>query len=149
MVPNDNVATVRKVFPPAGTSYTDLFGDEARWQGRVNEIGDLFAPDLEGSFIAMGQRMDFRGLDGMRRAFVEWLSPWRSYYDEVETVLPASQDRVVVLGRQHGFLRDSPSEVVAETAAVYLLRGGKIARLELYADRAEALEAAGLSSDSV
>jgi hypothetical protein len=36
-------------------------------------------------------------------------------------------------------------EVRGQTAYVYRLRGGKIARVELYSSRARAIEAAGLA----
>jgi ketosteroid isomerase-like protein len=51
----------------------------------------------------------------------------------------------VVLARQRGRRLDTEAEVVAESAGVYLLRNGKIARIDFYIDRAEALEAVGLS----
>ncbi len=140
----DNVEIVKKFIAPAGTDYTDLFGDDRAWEAHKNTVESLFAADFEGAFVAWGQRMQFTGLDGMRQAILEWLIPWTSYYEQIEDVLAAGDDRVVVLGRQHGYRLDTEAEVVAESAGVYLLRNCKIVQIDLYADRAEALEAVGL-----
>jgi ketosteroid isomerase-like protein len=146
----ENVEIVKTFVAPAGTDYagvdyTDLFSDEVAWGAFRDAVEPLFAPNFEGAFVASGFRMEFAGLDGMRRAFLEWLTPWTTYYDETEDVLAAGDDRVVVLARQHGYRLDTEAEVVAETAGVYLLRNGKIVQLDLYANRAEAFEAVGLS----
>ena len=82
----ENVEIVKKFIAPAGTDYaemdyTDLFSDEVAWGAFKGAIEPLFASDFEGAFVASGLRMEFAGLDGMRRAFLEWLTPWTSYYD--------------------------------------------------------------------
>jgi ketosteroid isomerase-like protein len=92
-----------------------------------------------------GSDKQFTGLDGLREAFLDWIAPWTSYYDEIGEVFAVGDDRVVVLGREHGYRRDTEAEVEAESAGVYFLRDGKIARIEYYANRAEALEAVGLA----
>ena len=139
-----NVEIVKKLLAPPGTDYTKLFGDDAAWEAYRSAIAPKFAPDFEGAFVAQGQRMEFAGLDGMRRTFVEWLGPWASYHDVIEDLIPVGEDRVVVLGRQRARLSDTAAEVVAESAGVYLLRDGRIVGVELYADRTEALQAVGL-----
>jgi ketosteroid isomerase-like protein len=142
----ENIDLVKKLIPPAGTDYTDLFRDDVVWAATKSAATSLVDPAFEGAFVIWGQReMEFTGLDGMREAFLEWLAPWTSYYDEVEDVLAVGDDRVVALGRQHGHRRDTEAEVQAETAGVYLLRDRKIARVDYYASQAEALGAVGLA----
>jgi len=51
---------------------------------------------------------------------------------------------VLVLVRLHGRMAGTESEVEMISASVYLMRDGKVARVEHYANRAEALEAVGL-----
>jgi ketosteroid isomerase-like protein len=145
MMSRENVEIVKKFSPPAGTDLMYLFGDDATWAAAKEGVENLVAPDVEGAFIAWGQRVNFTGLDGMRATWLDWLAPWTSYYQEIEDVFGVGDDRVVVLGREHGRRRDTEAEVTAETAAIYLVRSIKIVRVDFYADRAEALETLGLS----
>ena len=55
------------------------------------------------------------------------------------------RDRVFVTVRFHGRGRASGVEVETRLYEVYMLRDGKVLRIDEYDDRAEALEAAGLS----
>jgi ketosteroid isomerase-like protein len=141
----ENVEIVKTFLRPEGTDYTELFGDDALWAANKDAVEPLLERDFAGTFVAWGQRAEFAGLDGLREAFRDWLSPWRSYYDEIQDVFAVGDDRVVVLGRQHGYRLDTEAEVVSHTAGVYLVRDGKIARVEYYATQAEALAAVGLS----
>jgi ketosteroid isomerase-like protein len=143
----ENVEAVRTfIFAPAETDYTDLFNDDQAWATYRSGAEPVVEPAFEGSFIHLGQvAMEFVGLDGMRESFLQWLAPWERYYDEIEDCFSIGDDRVLVLGRQRGYLPDQEAGVVQETAAIYTLRRGRIARIELYATRAEALEAVGLS----
>jgi hypothetical protein len=81
----------------------------------------------------------------MREAFLDWLAPWTSYEDEITEVFAVGDDRVVVVGREHGYRLDTGAEVTTQSAGVYFLSAGKIERVEYYAKRGEALEAVGLS----
>jgi ketosteroid isomerase-like protein len=118
-----------------------------RFGAAVKEVADpLIEPDVEVVFVAWGQElMRFTGIDGLREGWLQWIAPWTSYYDEIEDVFAAGDDRVVVLGREHGHRLDADAEVAAESGAVYSVRDGRIHRVEYYAKQAEALEAVGLS----
>ena len=141
-----NVEVVRKFIPPVGTDYTTLVRDDATWAA-IREIGEpLIEPDCEVVFLAWGQEIiRGTGLDGLREAWLQWLAPWSSYYDEIEDVFAAGEDRVVVLGREHGHRLDADAEVAAESGGVYSFREGRVSRIEYFAKQAEALEAVGLS----
>jgi ketosteroid isomerase-like protein len=54
-------------------------------------------------------------------------------------------DRVVCISRQRGRGSSSGAEAELEVANVHTVRGGQIVRIEVYRDREQALEAAGLS----
>jgi hypothetical protein len=141
----ENIDLVKNLIPPVGTDYTDLFRDDVVWTATRDAAEPLVEPDIEVAFLAWGQQlMGFTGLDGMREAWLQWLAPWSTYYDEIEDIFAVGDDRVVVLGREHGYRLDSGAEVAAESAGVYLVRTGRIARVDYYAKQAEALEAAGL-----
>jgi ketosteroid isomerase-like protein len=141
----ENVELVKKLILPAGTDYTNVFRDDALWAVARAGLEPLVAPDFEGAFFVLGEGEEFRGLDGLRAGFLDWLAPWASYYDDIEDVFAVDDDRVVVLGRERGYRFDTEAEVNAESAGVYFLRNGKIARVEYYVNRAEAFKAAGLS----
>ncbi len=54
-------------------------------------------------------------------------------------------DTVLLVASHHGRGRASGVEVHGATGYLYELRGGKVSRVEIYPNRATALEAAGLS----
>ena len=68
---------------------------------------------------------------------------YEDYRVEPEEYMDAG-DRVFVVARNRGTARGSGMEVDQRFAFVWTVRDGKLARLEVYTDRAEALEAAGL-----
>jgi hypothetical protein len=80
-----------------------------------------------------------------------WLAQWREAFEnwslDVEEVFDGGE-RVVTVVRQHAQARGGGPEVEMRFAQVWTFRDGLVARMEMYADRAEALEAAGLRSDS-
>jgi ketosteroid isomerase-like protein len=82
-------------------------------------------------------------MEGLRAACVEWLDPWESYRTEIEDVIDAG-DEVVVLTRDYGRRSGTAAEVSMLGAAVWTVRDGKIARACFYPYRADSLEAVGL-----
>jgi ketosteroid isomerase-like protein len=85
----------------------------------------------------------YTGLDGFRESWLDWLAPYAEYRTEVEEAIDCGE-RVLLLQSSSGRLQGSAKEVKLAPAVVYTVRDGKIARVEPYADRAEALEAVGL-----
>jgi ketosteroid isomerase-like protein len=77
----------------------------------------------------------------------EWLADWFDSFEdwsfEIEEVFDAG-DRVVTIVRQRGTAKHGGPEVEMRFAQVWTFRDGLAARVEMYADRDEALEAAGL-----
>jgi len=90
------------------------------------------------------RRETYRGRDEVQAGFAEWLAAWETFRFEAEEYLDHG-DHVVVGGMQIGRGRDSGVEVRISTFSVVTLQDGKITRHRSYLDRAEALEAAGLS----
>jgi hypothetical protein len=74
----------------------------------------------------------------------EWLSAWEAVEFEYELI--DAGDQVVALIDQTMRGRSSHLEVaLGKYAHVFTFRDGLVARWKLYADQAEALEAAGVS----
>jgi ketosteroid isomerase-like protein len=78
----------------------------------------------------------------------EWLAEWHDAFEnwsiDVEEVFDTG-DQVVTVVRQRAKAKQGGPEVEMRFAQVWTFRDGLLARMEMYADRAEALEAAGLS----
>jgi ketosteroid isomerase-like protein len=78
----------------------------------------------------------------------EWLAEWAGTFEdwsiEVEEFYDAANQVVTVL-RQHGKAKHGGPEVEMRFAQVWTFRDGLLARMNMYADRDEALAAAGLA----
>jgi ketosteroid isomerase-like protein len=84
------------------------------------------------------------GLDTIRENFEHWKGAWAELEVTVEEVIDAG-DRVVLAAHHRGRGRGSGVEVDTRLYSVYTLRNGKVLRADEYTDRADALQAAGLS----
>jgi uncharacterized protein len=101
--------------------------------------------ELDYSTVRGPYRGVYRGPEGARQFFNAFWEAW-------ESITPLSAeyidlgDKVVLVARLRFRARGSGVEVGgAGMGAVYTLRGGKIVGYEQFQDKAEALEAAGLS----
>ena len=89
-----------------------------------------------------GQQV-YEGADGARTFLREWADAWEDWEMEADSFHDAG-DRVVVLVRQCARSKSTGMPVEMSFAQVWIIRDGKAARMEMYSDPAEALEAAGL-----
>ena len=118
---------------------------------RFAEEGDL-ADDLATSdfvwdmsnFHGWPEQQTYEGVAGARTFLREWTAAWDDWELEIDAVHDAG-DQVVVLLRQHGRSKSAGMPVEMSFAQVWTLRDGKQSRMDMYSDRAEALEATGLS----
>ena len=83
------------------------------------------------------------GVDEANEWLADWLDSFEDWSLDIEEVFDAG-DRVVTIVRQHGKAKHGGPEVEMRFAQVWTIRDGLGARMEMYADRDEALEAAGL-----
>jgi ketosteroid isomerase-like protein len=90
---------------------------------------------------------EYRGHDGFRRFLTEWLDVWDGFEVGVDDFIPAADERVVCLFWQRGKGRHSGLSMDVAWAMVNTVRGGRLARAEVYDDRSEALEAVGLEEE--
>jgi len=102
----------------------------------------LYDPDVE----LHGEIDDrvYRGLDGVREFFRDWLSTWESFESEAEEWID-SGDTVIVIVHDRARGRHSGVEVDRRRAHVWTLRDGKLFRLRILPTKAAALESVGLS----
>jgi ketosteroid isomerase-like protein len=121
--------------------------------GRVDSGGydglfETFDPEVEWdttNYEGWPEDEVYRGHDGVRRFFGEWLSSWARYEAGVEESLDVDDERVLVLCWQRGFGPGSEVPVQMDFAQLCTLRQGLICRMEAYSSRQDALEAVGLS----
>jgi ketosteroid isomerase-like protein len=93
-------------------------------------------PDMEGRWV---------GLDKFQTAFRQYLEALSDLRIEAERIIDLGGDRVLVLSRQTARGKHSGVPIEHETGDLFTLRDGKIVRYDSYWNRAEALEAVGLS----
>jgi ketosteroid isomerase-like protein len=102
---------------------------------------DVYHPNME-----WGWSDEFPGLAGVYEdhedpnpRLVAWLSGWEHWRAEADEFLEFG-DHVVVLATYHGRGRGSGVDISQEGAHVWVLRDGKVVRLEIFASRAKALQ---------
>jgi ketosteroid isomerase-like protein len=86
---------------------------------------------------------NFVGVEEINEWLAEWLGAFEDWSFDIEEVFDVG-DRVVTIVRQRGKAKHGGPEVEMRYAQVGTFRDGLVARIEMYADRNEALEAAGL-----
>ena len=91
-----------------------------------------------------GSERRYAGLDGLRAFMLDWMAPWVAYRIEIEEAIDLGE-RVLLLNHDRGRREGSTQEVRGRLPAVFTIRDGKIARLDTYMTRADALRAVGLS----
>jgi ketosteroid isomerase-like protein len=83
------------------------------------------------------------GLDAVRDNFEHWRGAWEELEVTAEELIDAG-DEVFLTAHHRGRGRGSGIEVDTRLYCVYTVRNGKVVRVDEYADRGAALEAAGL-----
>jgi ketosteroid isomerase-like protein len=139
-----NVDLVVSLQPAHDVDIAKLFRDGAIVKALATTLAPILDPDFEAVVVgALRGETTYRGFDGLREVWLDWLAPWEEYRTELEEALDLG-DRVLLLVRDYGRREGSTQEVVLIGAAVWTLRDGKIARAEFHSDRATALEAVSL-----
>ena len=85
----------------------------------------------------------YEGVDGANRFLAEWLEGFEHWLLEVEEFFDAG-DQVIAVIRQRGKAKRGGPDVEMRFAMVWAFRDGLAVRMQMYASRNEALEAAGL-----
>ena len=134
----ENVEVVRRLFAALQSL------DVGNFERRFDEVREIFDPEVE--WVAPPHSLlaseEYRGYDGVRRFWTQFLSAWDEYGVEVEELIDAGDDRVVAVMRLSG--RTNELEVDEARSSLLTLRDGRIVRIEPFASKDGALEAAGL-----
>jgi ketosteroid isomerase-like protein len=140
----ENIELVLGVFETPDVDYVPLYRDDGGWAGQAEALAPFLHADFECVMHAFGSEKRYAGLDGLRAFMLDWMAPWTTYRIETERAIDLGE-RVVLLNRDRGLREGSTQEVVGRLAVVFTVRDGKIARIDTYTTRADALEAVGLS----
>ena len=136
-----NVEIIRTLIPPAEADIASLLRDDRLFNELRAALEPLADPDVE--CVAMwqpGPARTYRGPDGLRQLWLDWLEPWQSYHVHVEELIDRG-DRVVALIRDRARRHDSDAVFEIVAGSVWTLRDGKVTRVE-FCTRDAALSAA-------
>jgi ketosteroid isomerase-like protein len=89
----------------------------------------------------------YHGQDGAREALASWFDVWEWMHVEIEDILEAGDQRMLVTLHQRFKGKGSELEVEAKSFNVFTVSDGKVTRMELFTDRDAALAAAGLTTN--
>jgi uncharacterized protein len=124
----ENVETVRRAF-------------EAFARHDNEAIFPLYDPEVEIHDVFLDHL--YRGFDGVREFFRDWLAAWDEYSSEVGEWIDAG-DHVIAAVHTWGRGKQSGVPVEQRQWHVWRLRDGKLWRLRVYATKDDALKAVGL-----
>jgi ketosteroid isomerase-like protein len=86
-----------------------------------------------------------RGPEEVLAVLEDWVDTWDEHQVELLELIDAGDERVVAVIQERGKLKGSDVWVEHPRGVVYTVRDQRVARYEEHEDRAQALEAAGLS----
>ncbi len=112
--------------------------------GAIFDTGQL-ADDWEWVLTAPFEgKSVWRGRQGWVEFMRAWTREFEDYSLQIEQLIDAGDDRVVVIYRQRATGKGSGIPVELHSGQIMELRDGRVIRTRNYVDPAQALEAAGL-----
>jgi ketosteroid isomerase-like protein len=139
------VELVLGLYQAPDVDYVPLFRDESLWTGLAEAVAPFVHTNFECVWHQFGSEKRYAGLDGLRAFMLDWTAPWVTYRVETEEAIDLGE-RVLLLNNDRGRRERGTHEVRGRLGAIWTIRDGKIARLDAYLDRADALKAAGLKA---
>jgi len=122
----------------------------ASFDKSLDRVADFWDPDIDWRAIE-GAPDDigvFKGREAMRRYYTQWNETFDAIDVKTEELIDAG-DQVVAMIRAIGRMKGSYATIDMRLGIVYTVKGGLIVRGREYASRDEALQAAGLSEQSL
>ena len=101
----------------------------------------LFAPDLYFSGAQPEGQVEARGPEGVTSFMRGFLKDWRDYHVELHDFEELGGGRYLATATQHGVGRTSELAITAPVSIAFTMREGRVAQMEWYLEREDALEA--------
>jgi hypothetical protein len=155
----ENVAIVRRLYSDQPVDLASVFSEPALLDAMRSQVEPLVHPDFESlggsaQLALEGQdpgskgqssRPASVGVEGLLTAWRDWLAAWESWVVRPAEFIEVDEHRVLVLLDVQARSKTHQVAIPLPSANLLTLREGKLARLEMFTNQAEALEAAGLS----
>jgi ketosteroid isomerase-like protein len=87
-----------------------------------------------------------RGREQLQEVARQWMESFEAFEVEPERFVDPGGQRVLVYVRDKGRIRGSDTEIDSRLIHLWTLTAGRVIRWEVFADEAQALEAAGLTA---
>lgn len=111
---------------------------------RLDVPPELFDPEFVMDMREIADIGIHRGLPAARQVFRQYATTFDDFRVELEEVIHADDERVLVRIRDGGRVRASAAQVWNRYFDVWTFREGKAVRMSAHTERARALQAAGL-----
>jgi ketosteroid isomerase-like protein len=131
-MPEGNVEIVRR-------------GYEAYARGDLDGLMGDVDPEMV-TYRAEPDGATFEGWEGFLAAIAEWVEDFDDFTITPAEFMEANDKQVVVRVHQTAVGKQSGAAIEADFWFVYTLSAGKVTRLDMFASRDQALEAAGLGN---
>jgi len=123
-------------------------GFEAANRGDYEAAFGFYDRDIElvppTGLIGLGDEPSYRGLEARVRYERNWRAEWGDFRYEPEELRDLG-DRLLLIGRIKSSGLSSGAAIDSDFANLFTLSAGRVIREQVFFDRAEALEVAGLS----
>ncbi len=119
----------------------------AHWERGDFTRADWASPSIEYLVVGGPSPGGGSGLASLVAAMRDYSAPWKGYRVELESCRELDDDRLLVFVRQHGRGRGSGldlTQMSTESANLLHVHDGRVTRLVVYWDRADALAELGL-----
>ena len=121
------------------------------FQHRLHERAfEFYDPEIEWDASAIAETYPdlagvYRGHEGVRAYWRNWLSAWSDLDFEIQDVVDAGDDVVLLVRNQRQWGRHSGiATAMPPYGIVFTIRGGRVVRWRAHPDQRSALKAAGL-----
>jgi ketosteroid isomerase-like protein len=140
----ENLELVMSLQRSGEEDFSQLIRDGEKWRLIALAAAPLVHEDVVSARPGVPGGKAYAGLEGFRQMWLDWLMPWAEYHTAIEEAIDCG-DRILLLQRSRGRIAGSTAEVQLAPGVVWTVRDGKIARFDVYADRADALRAVGFA----
>jgi hypothetical protein len=124
-------------------------GSSVEGEEMVETVTELLRHNAHEDYVTLmvseAASLDYKGVEGFREAWTDWLSPYESFRIELDEVIQL-EDKLVFVVRQIATTLHSSVEVETPSAAVWWFEDARVRQAAFHLDRQAGLKAAGIGS---